>query len=447
MYHVMATSQGTSTEEPIAKINIGRLTNSIFVFTLLLLFTNIRFPTFGDVSDISTPHHFGVMQIPDITSFLTAFLIIGMVWILAFHIFHLIARVDRTYLYLHLAVLMLLMMIPAACHYSGAFPEKSVFPVLFHAIMLLVGVLLYAEWYHISHSPSVMRPGITGWQKHCMNVKMLFLPGTAMIGMILALLQLPYTQYLYYCTMAAFALVSVFSWKNLKEGGASCRIDRKPVQETVRADNGPESICRGIVPNDMFEIMMNGVFAFVMTLIIKNNLPLPHVSNSDDWAYLLEYFSGGVFGDLVSFLFMFTIFAIFYLLFFEMLKHIRALDRYFVYLSFGFVLALIFMPLTSLLYAVSDMPVPYGIAFHANVLAAGIVMILLWKHASARQRLLYPATDPLHRDMITWRLYLFPATAVFCLLLDLWIPSYEILPETVLYIVPCLAFFLLSRRC
>jgi uncharacterized membrane protein len=443
----MVTSQGICKEEPVAKVNIGRLTNAIFVFTLLLLFTNIRIPTFGDVSDTVSPHHYGFMQLPDILSFLTAFLIIGMIWILAFHTFHLIARVDRTYLYLHLAALMLLMMIPASCHYSGAFPEKSVFPVIFHSIMLLLSLLLYAEWHHISTTPSVLRRGITGWQKHCLDVKMTFLPVTAIAGIVLAMLQLPFTQYIYYGTMVALALVSVFSWRNLKEGGASCKIDGGGARKTVGADTGPDSLCKGIVPHDMFEILVNGVFAFVMTLILKNNLPLPHISGSDDWIYLAEYFSGGVFGDLVSFLFIFTIFAIFYILFFEMLNTIRALDRYFVYLTFGFILALIFMPLTSLLYAVTDIPAPYGIAFHANVLAAGIVMILLWKHASARQRLLYPATDPARRDSITVRLYLFPATAVFCLLLDLQISSYEILPETVLYIFPCLAFYLLSRRC
>ncbi|PKG31088.1 TMEM175 family protein, partial [Methanoregula sp.] len=289
--------------------------------------------------------------------------------------------------------------------------------------------------------------GVAGWQKHCMNVKMLFLPATAITGIVLAVLQLPFTQYIYYGTMAALALVSIFSWRNLKEGGASCSSNGSGTSETVRADTGPDLLCKGIVPHDMFEIMMNGSFAFVMTVIIKNNLPLPHASDSDDWAYLAEYFSSGVFGDLVSFLFMFTIFAILYILFFEMLRNIRALDRYFVYLSFGFVLALIFMPLTSLLYAVTDMPVPYGILFHANVLVTGLVMIVLWKHASARQRLLYPATDPLRVDGISRRLYLFPATAAFCLFLDLLIPSYEILPETALYIVPCLVFFLLSHRC
>lgn len=447
MVVVMAETKEICTEEPVTKVNVGRLTNSIFVFTLLLLFTNIRIPKFGDSIAALSPHQFGFMQMPDFLSFLTAFLIIGMIWILAFHTFHMVARIDRTYLYLHFAVLMMLMMVPASCHYTGAFPGKSIFPVLFHGIMLLLGLLLLTEWHHISGTQSVMRHGVAGWQKRCITVKMLFLPVTAMVGMILALYDLPSTQYIYYITMAAFAIVSAFSWKYLKIAGRSCRIHTGPVQETVNKNAGPDSICNGIVPHDMFEIMMNGVFAFVMTFIIKNNIPLPRLSVSDDAAFLMEYLGAGVSEDLMNFLFLFIVFAIFYILFFEMLKQMRALDRYFVYLSFGFVLSLILMPLTSLLYSISDQPMPYGIAFHANILVSGLIMILLWKHASSGGRLLYVPADPVRLNALSLRLLLFPVTAGFCLLLDSWGPSFGLSIAAVLYFIPSLAFLLLSRNC
>ena len=438
--------QDIVTEGPVTKVNLGRLTNSIFVFTLLLLFTNIRIPAFGDEIGTVSPQVFGLMQLPDILSFLTAFMIIGMIWILAFHVFHMVTRIDRTYLYLHLAILMLLIMIPVSCHYTVVFSDKSLFPVLFHCIMLLLGLFLFFEWFHISRTQSVLRPGVTGWQTECITLKTIFLPVTAVTGIILAASDLPYTQYIYYITMVAFALTSVFSWRHLKAGGGSCRIDGGIVQETVCRNHSPDSICNGIVPHDMFEIMMNGVFAFVMTLIIRNNIPLPKLSGSDDLALLMEYMGGGVLGDLVTFVFLFIIFAIFYILFFEMLRNIRALDRYFVYLSFVFVLALIFMPLTSLLYSISDMPIPYGILFHANVLISGLILIILWKHASGNGRLVYPSTVAARVNNISLRLLLFPITAVAGLLIDSQVSSFGLIPDTILYLVPCIAFFLLSRK-
>ncbi len=438
--------QDIGTEGPVTKVNIGRLTNSIFVFTLLLLFTKIRIPAFGDVIERVSPHVFGLLQLPDILSFLTAYLIIGMIWILAFHVFHMVARIDRTYLYLHIAVLMLLIMIPVWCHYTVFFPNKSFFSVLFHCIMLLLGLFLFFEWVHITRTPAVMRPGVFGWQMDCITLKMIFLPVTAVAGIILAACDLPYTQYIYYITMGAFALTSLFSWRNLKASGGSCRIDSGIVKETECSNHSPDSICKGIVPQDMFEIMMNGVFAFIMTLIIRNNIPLPKLSGSDDLTLLTEYMGDGVLGDLVTFVFLFIIFAILYILFFEMLRYIRALDRYFVYVSFIFVLALIFMPLTSLLYSISDMPVPYGILFHANVLISGLIMIILWKHASGSGRLIYPGVGAARVNNISLRLLFFPITAVAGLLIDSQVSSFGLIPETILYLIPCIAFFLLSRN-
>jgi len=438
--------QDIGTEGPVTKVNIGRLTNSIFVFTLLLLFTKIRIPSFGDVIEGVSPHVFGLLQLPDILSFLTAYMIIGMIWILAFHVFHMVARIDRTYLYLHIALLMLLIMIPVWCHYTVVFPEKSLFSELFHCIMLLLGLLLFFEWFHITRTPSVLRPGVFYWQIECITLKMIFLPVTAVAGIILAACDLPYTQYIYYITMVAFALTSLFSLRNLKASGGSCRIDGGIVQETVYRNHSPDSTCNGIVPHDMFEIMINGVFAFVMTLIIRNNIPLPKLSGSDDLALLLEYMGDGVLGDLVTFVFLFIIFAIFYILFFEMLRYIRAIDRYFVYISFFFVLALIFMPLTSLLYSISDMPVPYGILFHANILISGLIMIILWKHASLSGRLIYPETGATRVNSISLRLCLFPLTAVAGLLIDSQVSSFGLIPDTILYLIPCIAFFVLSRK-
>jgi len=221
--------------------------------------------------------------------------------------------------------------------------------------------------------------------------------------------------------------------------------DSESCQEKTFGNTDPDSICKGIVPHDMFEILMNGVFAFVMTLIVRNNIPLPQLSASDDLAYLSEYL-GLVFGDLLNFIFTFVIFAVLYILFFEMLRNIRAIDRYFVYLSFGFTLSLVFMPLTSLLYSVSDLPIPYGIAFHANILVTGLIMIILWKHASMGGRLLYQGTKPEVVGNIFLRLVLFPATAAAGLLLDSSVESFGIIPNSILYMIPIIAFVLLSRK-
>jgi uncharacterized membrane protein len=191
----------------VTKVNVGRLTNAIFVFTLLLLFRNVRTPTFEDAANITAGNF---VQTPDILSFLNAFIIIAMLWIVLFHIFNQLQKVDRTYLYIHFITLMLIIFIPISSHLNVVYPGKSEFPVLFNLNMLAIGLLLAFEWWHISRTPAIRNTGINSFQMHCIGMKMLYIPVTAVSGVILSMLDLPYTQSVYLVTMLAFLLTSLY---------------------------------------------------------------------------------------------------------------------------------------------------------------------------------------------------------------------------------------------
>ncbi len=51
-------TDGSSGEGPVTITNVGRLTNGIFVFTLLLLFKNVRIPSFSDTFTNTTADEF-----------------------------------------------------------------------------------------------------------------------------------------------------------------------------------------------------------------------------------------------------------------------------------------------------------------------------------------------------------------------------------------------------
>jgi len=209
-------------EGPVTKVNIGRLTNAIFVFTLLLIFRNVKTPTFENHLTIgnATSNNFGLMQLPDILSFLNAFIIIAMLWIVLFHIFHQLKKTDRIYLYLHLMTLMMVIFIPVSSHLNVVFPGKSVFPVLFNLNMLIIGILMFLEWFHISRNPEIRSPLISSRQMNCTGIKMIYIPITAVFGVLLSTFDLPYTQAVYFVTMIAFALTSLYSGKKKKFEGS-----------------------------------------------------------------------------------------------------------------------------------------------------------------------------------------------------------------------------------
>jgi uncharacterized membrane protein len=211
----------------------------------------------------------------------------------------------------------------------------------------------------------------------------------------------------------------------------------------ARKDPGSCTGCNGVVPQDMFEILMNGVFAFVMTLIVKNNIPPPAISNAEDFAFIAKY-GNQIFSELTNFIFTFGILAVFYILFFEMMRSTRLIDRNFVYISFGFILSIIFVPLSSLLWTFSDMPMPYGVLLHVNIICCGVLMYILWRHVSSDPKLILPEISRENIRNTSWRILLFPLTGIAGLVIDGYDGTYGSIPITELYLIPIIFFIIFS---
>jgi uncharacterized membrane protein len=196
----------TFDEGPVTKTNIGRLTNGIFVFTLLLLFKNVRLPSFADTMHETKIDTFGLMQIPDILSFVNAFLIIALIWIMTFHIFHQIKKVDRRYISIHFGLLILIVFIPITSHLYQIFEENSIIAFFFHTNIFFISIFLMGEWYHCTHTPNIISAVENTQNYGCFSRKILYIPLTAVIGILLSLYDIALTRNLYYGTMIIFFL-------------------------------------------------------------------------------------------------------------------------------------------------------------------------------------------------------------------------------------------------
>ena len=198
--------QGAAAEGPVTKTNAGRLTNAIFAFTFLLLFKNIRTPSFEGYASNTTIHQFGLMQLPDVLNFLNVFLILAMIWFVTFHVFHQTGMIDRTFLYLHFVLLMFVIFIPITSNLATVFPGNAAISVLFHINMLAIGLMLAFEWRHCQRNPGLLKPGVHKAGPPCIRTGILYIPLTAIAGIVLANFDLPYTQYIYFLAMLAFAI-------------------------------------------------------------------------------------------------------------------------------------------------------------------------------------------------------------------------------------------------
>lgn len=436
---------GELREGPVTKTNIGRLTNAIFAFTFLLLFKNIRTPSFDDYVGNATANQFGLMQAPDIFNFLVVFVILAMIWVVTFHVFHQIEKLDWTYLYLHFVLLMFVIFIPISSNLTTVFSQNLGVSLFFHLNMLAIGVVLLLEWWHCRNAPQLLKSGISRYEIRRTDLIMMFIPFTAVVGCILSNFDLPFTEDIYFGTMLAFALTGIRILnrkKNPDKGDAM-------TTEVPAPEHGEKAATamypKGIVPLDMLEILVNGVFAFAMTLIVKNNIPLPTSIPADELDFLVFYLIK-IMNDGFDFIFTFMILAVFYILFFEIMRKTKHVNRMVVCLSFGFILSILFIPLTSLLWSLSDMPIPYGVLFHANVLLSGLLVLVLWQQVSVNPLLCNPETDERGARNFSWRLLLFPLTSVAGLILDGWNESYGAVPLALLYLIPVILFVWLSLK-
>lgn len=195
-------------EGPVARVNIGRLTNTIFVFTLFLLFRYIQTPTFDDWLANATAEEFGIMQMPEIFSFINAFLIVAMVWVIAFHVFHQYVKLDRLFLYLHFTLLMFVIFIPITNQHARFFYTNPVATELFHLNMLAIGLVIALEWLHGIRNPDLLQPAVPGSRLLPTHASVLFFPLTAIAGILMVQTGIPYTQYIYFVPLASLALSS-----------------------------------------------------------------------------------------------------------------------------------------------------------------------------------------------------------------------------------------------
>jgi len=198
-------------DEPVARTNIERLTNAIFAFALLLLFYKINIPNSGNDVGYEIAQKFGLLQLPSILNFVNLFLIVALVWVVMFHIFHQTAWSDRTFLYLHFILLLLVIVIPITYGFPFITMGNAALPILIHLNMLAIGRVLVLEWRHCQKKPSLLKPEILqAGIPPCTRISLLIIPVTALAGCIMVICHLPGTQYIY--VMAVIALAILGTW-------------------------------------------------------------------------------------------------------------------------------------------------------------------------------------------------------------------------------------------
>lgn len=379
-------------EGPVTKVNLGRLTNCIFAFSLLFLFKNIELPSTMDTE--STLFLSGYLKIilPEVFNFMNAFLVIAIIWVLSFHILHLIRRVNHTFLFLHFGMLITLVFIPVTSMFADNFPTITIFSLILHLNILVIGSFLFMEWRYVCVHGSLIHLHISGKGEKETYLRIFFLMGASVIGSILTFYDVEQTRFIYILVILILFIDSVVTDRTRgiedpdSDDLSGAGISESPAYLSQTGRVVKTSQYRGPVGMDMLEILMNGVFGFTMTLIVKNII-LPKASDGQNVELIVGFFIRTFF-DTLEFILVFIILAIFWVLAFQLLRWMRAVDLTFVYLELFELLLIVFIPVTSSLLTLFWDQSHVSTIYALNIIFCGFVLIIQWYYVSRRSGLM-----------------------------------------------------------
>lgn len=193
--------------EPISKVNLERITNGIYAFTMTLMIRNIQVPVAGSLDNPAYTVTYIGTTIAAVIDFIGAFLILGMFWLFYCQMFHRMKTFDFRFLYIHLLSLMIVVFVP----FTEAFTSGDGYEItdlLFQLNYLALAVVLAYAWFYACRArPSLIVPELTGAEASFLQKKFLVPVGVALVGVIILIYRLPFYDVLY---IVPFVILAVF---------------------------------------------------------------------------------------------------------------------------------------------------------------------------------------------------------------------------------------------
>jgi uncharacterized membrane protein len=173
--------------EPISKVNLERITNGIFAFTMTLLARDIVTPAQYEKAASITIEQFSLNTLSSIIDFIGVFILLAMFWMLFFQMFHRMKTYDYHFLHVQMLALMAIVLIPFSSTFSNLTPEFTFTDLIFQINYLLLGLILVYLWYYAKSKPALLDPALTNAEATFIFYKHLVPPVAALIGIVLIL--------------------------------------------------------------------------------------------------------------------------------------------------------------------------------------------------------------------------------------------------------------------
>ena len=193
--------------DPISKVNLERITNGIYAFTMTLMIRNIQTPLPGSITGDAALGKFLVSTVLSITDFIGAFIILGMFWLFYFEMFHRMKTFDYRFLYIHLLSLMVVVFVPFTQSFATQSENIPSANIMFQINYLVLAILLVWAWHHARSHPELLAPELTEREASFFARKFLVPLGVAIVGIVMVSAGAGYIDLLY---LLPFVILGIF---------------------------------------------------------------------------------------------------------------------------------------------------------------------------------------------------------------------------------------------
>lgn len=158
-----------------------------------------------------------------------------------------------------------------------------------------------------------------------------------------------------------------------------------------RDSKGREAGAPSGFPKNRTESLTDGIFAFVMTLLVLS-LDVPAGAHDPSNAAVVAMLAGLV-PNFYHYLLAFFILASFWVAHHAQLDRLRYIDRPFLWINIATLMFVTLVPFTVSL--IGDYPDATfaAIVFEVNLLVLGLLFAAQWRYATGSSRLVHPGTD------------------------------------------------------
>ena len=181
------TGEGDEQLTGLTKGRVEALTDGIFAFAMTLLVTTLDFPNSTTAIPPLTVSSLISLYSPDLLQYIIAFAVLAGFWVTHHIHFHHIRVMDRTALWINIACLLFVALVPFSTALGGDYPDTPLAAIVFEANLLIIGLLILLIWNYATVGRRLVEKSLDESVVILHTRRSLIIPVISAIGILLAL--------------------------------------------------------------------------------------------------------------------------------------------------------------------------------------------------------------------------------------------------------------------